>query len=288
MALLRTTHDNGVVTYQSPLLRAAGVIHAFSTRIGGISEGPFSSLNLGNPANCESPDPQSNVLTNFERLQRAIGAAHMRRAWVTQVHGRQVELLEPEPENEYAETLDAELRDRFSGQTEADAIVSTVPNVLLTIRVADCVPILLAGVAAGDGQAVAAIHAGWRGVVGNVIAKTVRAMHEVGSPPAGLIAAIGPCISAAHFEVGDEVAEEFVRQGLAAAVVRSPAGGKKPHVDLQAAVRMQLETAGVQRIDDHGPEACTFSNPTDFYSHRRDHTYAGRMAALIAFRPLAS
>ena len=283
--LERVVHENGVVTYQSPLLRDAGVVHAFSTRIGGVSEPPFEFLNLflnrGNPSGCERQDPDANVEENYRRLQAAIGAQQMLRAWVRQVHGRSVELLEREPENEYGESLEAEVRDRFSGQISADALVTSVRDVLLTIRVADCVPILLA---TEDGAIVAAVHAGWRGVVGNVAAKALRTMHEAGgaaASPEKIIAAIGPCISEEHFEIGPEVAEEFVRQELKGAIRER--AGEKPHIDLQCAVRMQLERAGVKQID--GNELCTFRDAGEFYSHRRDEGITGRLAAVIAITP---
>jgi YfiH family protein len=275
--LERVEHSNGVVTYQSPLLCGAGVPHGFSTRIGGFSKAPFDALNLGNPSGCEQQDTQPNLVENYKALQEAIGAAGMLRAWVHQVHGRMVELVEHEPENEYGETLEAEIRDRFSGQTQADAIVTGEPNVLLTIRVADCVPVLLAS---EDGRMVGAAHAGWRGIVGPVIAKTVRTLHEEGASPEKLVAAIGPCISVEHFEVGEEVAAEFMQQDLAMAVKPQP--GKKPHLDLQLAVKVQLERAGVTRIDTHN--LCTFRDATEFYSHRRDNGVTGRMAAVIACR----
>ncbi len=115
-------------------------------------------------------------------------------------------------------------------------------------------------------------------MVGNIAAKTARVLHESGVAPSNVIAAIGPCISVEHFEVGDEVAAEFAEQGLATAVERR--GGAKPHVDLQLAVRMQLYDAGVTAIDAH--PFCTFRDEADFYSHRRDHGNTGRLAAVIA------
>ncbi len=204
-----------------------------------------------------------------------MGCENSLRAWVWQVHGRNVELLEREPETEYGETLEAEVRDRFSGQLAADAIVSPEP-VLLTIRTADCFPVLLAS---ADGRIVGAAHAGWRGVVGNVVEKTVRAMRETGAGE--IIAAIGPGISADHLEVGPEVAEEFTRHDLAAAV-RPPRDGGKPHVDLQAAILLQLQCAGVTRVD--GNELCTFRDAAEFYSHRRDAGRTGRLAGVIMAR----
>jgi len=284
--LERVVHESGMVTYQSPLLAGAGVVHAFSTRIGGVSDGPFVSLNLGVAGKPEETqrDTASNIATNYRLLQKALGCSStMLRAWVSQVHGRMVELIEREPESEYSETLEAEIRDRFSGQLNADAIVSIVPGVLLTIRVADCVPILLAS---PDGRVVGAVHAGWRGVVGNVTAKAVRTMHEAGgdgAAPAKLLAAIGPCISAEHFEVGEEVAKEFQQQGLGETILTPAREGDRPHIDLQAAVKLQLQQAGVASIDLH--ELCTYRDDKEFFSHRRDNGITGRMAGVITARP---
>jgi polyphenol oxidase len=283
--LQRTQHPNGVVTYQSPLLQSAGIPHAFSTRIGGISRGTdamYDSLNFGNPSEgiTESErDPQENIHDNFRRLQTAIGIPNIPRAWVKQVHGRYVELLEREPESEYAETLEAEIRDRWSGQMSADGMVAAVPGVLLTVRVADCVPILLAS---GDGRIVAAVHAGWRGIVGDIAGRAIRVMIEAGAKPQQIFAAIGPGISAEHFEVGQEVADTFTQQNLAHAVIPASESRPKPHIDLQAAIRTLLERAGVTQID--GNELCTHRDSHAFFSHRREKGRTGRMVGVIAAR----
>jgi copper oxidase (laccase) domain-containing protein len=349
--LQRTTHPNGVVTYQSPLLRAAGIPHAFSTRLGGISKTPYDSLNFGNPPpSAAPPDAPANIQENFRRLQTALGLAPLPRAWVTQVHGSRVELVAPEPAGEYAETLEAEIRDRFTGQTAADGMVTGVAGVLLTIRVADCVPVLLAS----QNGIVAAVHAGWRGVVSGIVEmglQTLRAAAEKrvkngtdsasfgsdqhsfdaedtsfeaendvistsgGSDQGGgnsaqrgadhaqiegdrvqternrdqkipnlyltsVMAAIGPGISGANFEVGEEVAEAFAARDLSCAVVRQT--GQRPHVDLQVAIRKILERNGVKRID--GNDLCTFHNTAEFFSHRRENGRTGRMVAAIAAR----
>ena len=277
MGLRRVESGNGVAVYRSGLLQDAGVVHGFSTRVGGVSEGEFATLNFGNAAG-ERPDQPENIARNFDRLQEAIGAGEMGRAWVKQVHGRGVELLEPEPEVEYGETLAAELRDRFSGQTAADGMVSVVPGVRLVIRVADCVPVLLAS---RDGKVVGAVHAGWRGVVGDIVSRAVRVMGELGVAPTDIVAAIGPCISLEHFEVGEEVAEAFAAAALPDCVARR-GEWPRPHVDLQAAVRHQLAQAGVPRVD--GNDLCTYRDGADFFSHRRDAGKTGGMVAVIAPR----
>lgn len=278
MGLKRVEHASGVVVYRSPLLEAVGVAHGFSTRVGGVSGGEFGTLNFGNAAGAEKVDRQENISENFLRLQEAVGAEGLPRAWVKQVHGRGVEVLEREPEGEYGETFAAELRDRFSGQMAADGMVSVVPGVLLVIRVADCVPVLLAS---GDGKVVGAVHAGWRGVVGDIVGRAVRVFGELGVKAGEMVAAIGPCISGEQFEVGEEVAEAFVAAGLGESVVRREEW-VKPHVDLQGAVRGQLERAGVVRVD--GNSLCTVRDAGEFFSHRREEGRTGRMVGAIAGR----
>ena len=274
------THGNGLVTFQSPLLRAAGVPHAFSTRRGGVSPAPFDTLNLGNPASCAAPDSSAHLDENYRRLGAAIDAlygtpaAPTCRAWASQVHGRHVELIEPEPENEYAESLAAAIADQYHGQRAADALVTRHPQVMLTIRVADCVPVLLAS---ADGRQVAAVHCGWRGVVAGIVARALLVFAESQIPPERILAAIGPGIAGAAFEVGPEVAAEFSKANLPEALLISP--NSKPHIDLQAAIHTQLSRAGVAQID--GNTLCTYRDRDLFFSHRRDHGMTGRMAALV-------
>lgn len=154
-----------------------------------------------------------------------------------------------------------------SAPTEADAIVSRAGGAAVGIRVADCVPVLVADEASGD---VAAIHAGWRGVVAGVVDSAVRLL----GPSGRLLAAIGPSIGPCCFEVGADVAEQT---GF---VVRR--AGDKAFVDLRAAVRAQLRSLGVadERIDDVA--GCT-KHETRFHSFRRDASASGRM--LVCVRP---
>ena len=261
--LERIEHDNGLVTYQSGLLREIGVVHAFTTRVGGISDGPYGSLNLGPLTKGESTDHNTSVSENFRRLRKAIGAERTMRTMVKQVHGRGVWQPPAEPV-------------RIEDTPEADAMITDNPLHLLVIRVADCVPILLAS---KDGRRVAAVHAGWRGIVAGVIPETVERFGPVAA------AAIGPCISIDHFEVGEEVAAAFDEANLGDTVDR--ATHAKPHADLRAAARLQLERAGVAGIDT--TDRCTYRDADEFFSHRRDVTHrgqatTGRMAAVILSR----
>jgi YfiH family protein len=151
---------------------------------------------------------------------------------------------------------------------EGDAIVGREPGVAVGVRVADCVPVLVADEASG---AVAAIHAGWRGVVAGVVRAGVELL-------AGkrLVAAIGPCIGACCFEVGLEVADQ-----VGFVVHRR---GDKAYVDLRAAVRSQLEARGVERKRIEDVAGCTKHEPELFHSFRRDGAESGRMLAAIVAR----
>lgn len=249
-----------MVYYASPVLEQIGVPHAFSTRIGGISEPPFDTLNLGNPGGCEKQDDDARIQNNYQRLQQAIGCEKRQRCWVHQVHGNVVE--------------DAGSVG-FKNGNKADAMVTSIAEQILAVRIADCAPVLIAD---STGNAVAAVHAGWRGVIAGVIPGAVARM---GKEPASMRAAVGPCIGFDAFEVGFEVLEEFRRVFGGLAPIRVVGGGKG-RVNLVEACRLQLLRAGLQsdRID--LSDRCTFSNPNEFFSHRRDKGITGRMAALIA------
>ncbi len=277
--LLRIMFDlvktvGGVEYLQSGLLRKMGVPHAFSTRIGGVSSGPFSSLNLGNPQGAAQQDSATNIRMNQQRLAATIESADAPVAWVRQVHGNQTAVLLA---GELAQQPDMLLR-RFSGQTAADAIVCNAAGVLLSMRIADCAPILLATL---DGTMVAAIHAGWRGAVANAAGQALSEMGKLGAKPAHIVAAIGPAIGPEAFEVGHEVAAEFGRAGLGEAV--KTGNGGKPHIDLSQALEIQLRAAGLKEIDTC--ELCTVANKQWFFSHRRENGITGRMAAMIR-RPI--
>ncbi len=261
--------NESMVVYQSPLLAQVGVAHAFTTRLGGVSAAPFDSLNLG----VAEADRPGAVAENGRRLRASLGCAGHELITVSQVHGCQMH-VPPDPRTEVpaAATRSA---------VEADAILSDRPDALLMIRVADCVPVLLADV---SGQYIAAIHAGWRGLVAGVIPQTVEALRRrFGLAGGDLRAAIGPCISAAHFEVGPEVAQAFVQAGLEHVVVAVD-GHPRPHIDLSQAAFAQLRGAGVQARDIDASDRCTFRDQEEFYSHRRDAGRTGRQAAVIARR----
>jgi len=156
--------------------------------------------------------------------------------------------------------------------TEADALITRTVGHAVAVRTADCVPILLADPKSG---AVAAVHAGWRGVVARIAEAAVSRLGD----PSELVAAIGPHIRLAAFEVSDDVAAQIAEVAHGEQVVDER--GPKPHVDLARTVRAQLLALGLTRIDDVG--GCTHREHTRFFSHRRDRGTTGRhLSAIVA------
>ncbi|MGE0791395.1 MAG: peptidoglycan editing factor PgeF [Sandaracinaceae bacterium] len=243
--------SGGIEVLRSELLSEHGFLHAFSTREGGVSEGPFASLNL---ARTVDDDPAA-VAANTARFAEELGA-HDHLYEVSQVHGARV--------------VDASGDVMALREEEADAIVARTPGAAVAVRTADCVPILLADPRTG---AVAAVHAGWRGVVADIASAAVRAMESD-----ELLAVIGPHIRLPSFEVSDEIADRIEAAAGERVIDRS---APRPHADLAAAVRAQLRRAGVAAIDDVGGD--TFDEARRFFSHRRDQGRTGRhLSAIVA------
>jgi YfiH family protein len=246
---------------RSSLLDGHGFVHGFSLRTGGVSLPPFDTLNLAWTVG----DDAASVEKNRSLLASAIGYAPEALYEVSQVHGASVRVVAA------GDTV-TDVR-----RTEADALVAQPKRGALGVRVADCVPLLLADV---ESRAVAAVHAGWRGAVRGVVAATVDALgREAGTRPSALVAAIGPHIRVDAFEVGDDVATEISAAAQGRRVVRG--NGPRPFVDLSLVVRAQLEALGVpaDAIDDIG--GCTHGEPARFFSFRRDGARSGRHLAVI-------
>ena len=266
----------------SELLQGVGTPHALSTRSGGYSVGPFASLNFGNPGELprERRDPPSNIAANFSLLQSATGTLGREIVQVHQVHGADVHMVRRgEPTHDPA---------LGGSDTKADAIVTDDPARLLVIRVADCAPVLLAST---DGRIVGAAHAGWRGAVAGVVARTIDAMRSLGATD--IVAAIGPCIGPRAFEVGPEVAAEFRRVfgNLTPHVQAQSDPSAAPNkflVDLKGALCEQATRAGAAMVD--VMPHCTVNSRDEranplFFSHRRDNGITGRMVGVIGARP---
>lgn len=222
---------------------------ASTTRIGGVSAGPWRGLNLADHCGDAPADVQENRDLLCRALELPAGPV-----WLEQVHGRGVRRLPSPPE-------------------PADAVWTTAPGVACTILTADCLPVLLCD---SGGEVVAAVHAGWRGLAAGVLEATLQALPV---QPARLMAWLGPCIGSDAFEVGEDVRTAFCSGDPLAASVFRPA--KRPahwFADLGQLARNRLRAAGVDAI--HGGGWCTFSDPSRFFSYRRDGR-TGRMATMI-------
>ncbi len=233
------------IALTSPLLRAAGFRHGFSTRVLDLRPGA------------------SEREAHLEAFALVLRFDPARLFLASQVHGACALQAEGEP---------TELATRA-----ADALIARSAGDAVGVRVADCVPVLLAD---PDTGAVAAVHAGWRGVAAGVIASAVKEAAAAGSTTR--LAAIGPCIGACCFEVGADVAEQIAAASRPEVVIRRE--GDKAHIDLRAAVRAQLRDAGLadESIDDVA--GCTRCEPSRFFSYRREGERAGRHLAVIVAR----
>lgn len=238
-----------------------------STRLGGVSAAPFDGLNLSTAVGDQPAAVQRN---------RAIFAEQMpaRPVYLRQVHGARVVQLNLQDVSTTGLGPESII--------EADASVTTVRGVACTVQVADCLPVLFA---APDGSAVAAAHAGWRGLAGGVLQETLAAVCALGScHPADVAAWLGPCIGPTQFEVGVDVLHGFGVDPLAPTspyfVPKVPESApiNKWWCDLAGLARSTLAQAGVVHIS--GGSWCTVNDPSRFFSFRRDRI-TGRMAAAI-------
>lgn len=224
-----------------------------TTRKGGVSIGPYASLNLGQHVG----DDAQAVATNRARLaERLAGAGEP--LWLEQVHGTRV--------------VDASTLSSNEAPPQADAAFSRSAGVICVVMTADCLPVLFCDDA---GSVVAIAHAGWRGLLAGVLEETIAAMDVPGK---ALVAYLGPAIGPQAFAVGDEVRSAFVAVDAKAATAFTPSLPGKWLADIYLLARQRLTGQGVARI--FGASHCTVSEAERFFSYRRDGR-TGRMAAMI-------
>jgi len=257
---LHAPADDLVVCQFEGLLSFPEVEHAVFTRRGGASVGPYASLNVSRSV---ADDPNA-VAENNRRMLGAFGYRREQAATAWLVHGGHVAMI---------------TRSSLSDPPpKADAIVTRERGLPLTMRFADCVPIVLYD---PERQAIGMAHAGWRGVALNVAAATIRAMVDAfGCEPRRMWAGIGPAIGVEHYEVGPDVARQVTQACPPGARLTQVGRNGRPHIDLATAVRSQLESLGVGSIETSG--LCTASNTADWFSHRAEKGRTGRFGLLVA------
>jgi YfiH family protein len=248
---------------ESPLLARAGFRHAFFTRRGGHAPSPFDSLHFGTAG--QSAD---QLASNVRTAAAVLGVTPARLYTATQVHGK--DAIAVRGTEDRSEVL----------ACKADALASAAAGVACGVKVADCVPVLVADRASG---AVAAIHSGWQGTEVNVVAAGIAALRKAIGGPGQLLAAIGPHIEVCCFEVGQDVAERLrscAPEADAIDATRVP----RPHVDLRKIVRAQLAAAGVLASEVDDVRGCSKCDAASFFSYRRDRENSGRLLAAITVR----
>jgi YfiH family protein len=232
------------------------IISAISTRNGGVSKGYFSSLNTGRSTTDDKNDVEENRRLFFSDL----GIDESDAALSYQVHG--------------CEILKVENACRENG---FDALITNKKNLTLIVSIADCTPILIHDPIK---NVIAAIHAGWRGTVAEIVFKTIERMkNEYQSNAKDCKMFVGPCIGFDRFEVGNEVADHFSGN-----LKRFVSSNNKYFVDLKGANKMQGIKAGIPENNIEVSELCTFCEENLFFSHRRDKGYTGRMIAVIRMK----
>jgi len=284
---------SGIVVLEAlPLVRQKWLTHGFSTRTGGASRlaDPYapskpaeSVLNLG----FSEWDERARVEQNRRRFQKALGAEAMPLVALSQIHSDIIHVVHAAPEQ----------------PLQGDALVTATPGLLIAVQAADCIPILLAD---PEHRVVAAVHAGWRGTLKRIAEKTVGRMRMLfGTRPEKIIAAIGPGIGRCCYEVGPEVAKEFASQfenardwfdgpydALSSGedpnplpwLTMIPPGHQPPpptvQLDLHAANRGILESAGVAAKNISVSELCTSCRTELLFSYRREKITGRLMAAI--------
>lgn len=229
---------------------------AESTRHGGVSKAPFTSLNLGINTN----DDSKNVLENRRAFFEKLGISEAQFASSYQVHGDQIQVVTE------------------AGRIEGyDALITNQPNIFVGVTVADCTPILIYDTRT---QAVGAVHAGWRGTVAQIVLKTLQTMQQVYHTQAtDCYAYVGTCIDECSFEVGEEVAEQFSDE-----FKRFDSTLGKYLIDLKRANAAQLSAFGVPTSQIEISHYSTITHNDDYFSYRLEKGQTGRMLAVIGMK----
>jgi len=223
-----------------------------TTRQGGFSQAPFDSMNLGDHVD----DDLATVTKNRARLKQKLCLPN-EPLWLTQVHGVTI----------------ANADQQYNANVEADAAVAHKVGSVCAVMTADCLPVLFCN---SQGTAIAAVHAGWRGLQAGILEHTAKSLN---CPTEEIMAWFGAAIGAAHFEVGSEVRDAFISAQAKAHNAFVPSTNKdKWFADIYLLARLRLEAIGVKNIS--GGEYCSYADERRFYSYRRE-AKTGRMVSLI-------
>jgi hypothetical protein len=259
---MKRSQIDGVVHYRfEGLQHVEQFRHTILTRIGGVSQMPYATLNLGHTVG----DDAEAVDENHRRALLPLGLDPGQVVTAWQVHSAAVDVVG----REHLGTV----------RPETDALVTEIPGVPLMMRFGDCSPVLLCD----PGQHVVGMaHAGWRGVVAGIVPNSIRVMTErLGCDPNRMWAGIGPTIGPCCYQVGRDVAEQIASACPPGAKVVRMVNGQ-PHADLPTAVEAQLQAAGIIRIERSG--LCTSCRVDEFFSHRAENGRTGRFGVVMEWK----
>lgn len=258
--------DSGLTLLHSPLLKKQnGLKHAFTTRLGGQSQAPLDSFNLGR--HWDTDESRLDAMKNRERLCQVLELDFKRLAVPGQKHTTNIHWI----------GNDDEFKEGPLHFQSIDALTTNKQQQPLLLHYADCVPVIIF---APEKQALSVIHAGWRGTAGSIVIEAVKNLGErSGARPQEMIAAVGPAIGPCCFEAGEEVAQALSAtvSGFEALIKRT---APKPFPDLKAFNALQLLQVGVAEVD--VSDWCTSCNTKIFYSHRKESGKTGRQGAIAA------
>lgn len=260
--------DGNVPYYQSRLFAEKGIKHAFFTRKGGVSVREFGSLNFA-VGNGEIKDSESNVFENHRIAASVFGLDASDICRSVQTHTSVVELVD---ESDRGRGLTKEPFDHG-----VDGLVTCRKDMILSIRTADCVPVLLCD---AEAKVCSAVHAGWRGTVGGITKNAIELMERQGAKRERIVAAIGPCIDKCCYEVGKELFDEFAAVSPEYSLFFTPVG-EKYMLDLNLANETILRDSGILAENIAVMRLCTKCNSEQFFSHRRQGAVRGTMSAMI-------
>jgi YfiH family protein len=255
--------SSGLVYYHfANLASRSEVVHGVFTRLGGVSRSPYESLNVGHLVG----DAPQAVEANHDLICQSLGISRGDIVTAHQVHGSRVALVRTE--------------DRGRVIPATDALITDTPGVALMLRFADCLPVLLYD---PTRRVVGLAHAGWKGTVKGIAAKTALVMMDVyGSRPADIVAGLGPCIGPCCYQVGTEVIEAVKASFNDWQRLLRSQGDGSVHFDLWEANRRQLAGLGIEEIE--VIQLCTACRTDEFFSHRAEGGCAGRFAVILGMR----
>lgn len=250
------------------------IAHGFSTRKGGVSKGPYKSMNLG----LDTGDQRENILFNYMEFTKALGIRYKNLVIPVQKHTTEIRIVSGE--------------DRGQGMTReqneepADGLMTNEPGLGLCIRTADCVPVYLYD---PENEAIALLHSGWRGTAGQISEKAVGMMQkEYGTDPGKLIACIGPSVCKDCYEVSEDLYSAFSEAYSEREMQDIFSEGKDAshfQLDLWKAISVTLQRAGVASENLHVTDLCTCHNPELLFSYRFQRERRGLNAAVLMLLP---